>query len=340
MQIVTLSTRPDVFAETRAHVRHFMPWADRALVIAPQRVAVGFEGSDDVTVLTDEALTGLGTNELAAMDHMTRNFTIRGALGEHDAVDDVFVMGDDDARPLKAVDEGFFRVDGRDRGFFFYDLDAWPGDDTPFDTGQHNVRELLAYLGYERLAYGSHMPQIIRKAHLAEAWAIARRLTHHAALDEWALYFNVARALHPDDFGDPEPFRTLCWPQYPGEWAWWVRPPEYVFENFYPDLYRPGHLFDGIPTALEPEAVERHNVEKVLRWSAFGRRVERLDFPDDIANPWTGTSAVRRVGFGVLRRAQQAFGYVSFSQRHRVTELQGTVARLEDDVRRLRGRED
>ncbi len=335
MQIVLLSTRPHVLAETWAHIRHFMPWADRALVIAPARVAPAFALSGDVTVLTDEDLTGFSSLELAAMDHMTRNFTIRGALGVHDSVDDEFVMCDDDARPLKPVDPSFFRRDGRDRCFYFYDLDAWPGDDTPFDAGQHNVRELLAYLGYERLAYGSHMPQLIRKAYLAEAWALARRLTHHAALCEWALYFNVARALHPDDFCDPEPFRTLCWPQYPGEWAWWVRPPEYVFENFYPELYRPGHLFDGIPTALDPDAAERHSVEKVLRWSSFGRRVERLEFPRDIVNPWTGTSSARRAAFGVLRRAQQAFGYVSFSQRHRITELQGTVARLDDELRRL-----
>ena len=335
MQIVILSTRPAVLTETWAHLQHFMPWADRALVICPESMAGQFALGGDASIVSDEVLTGLGTDTLRSMDHMSRNFTLRGALGVHDSLDEEFIMCDDDARPLKQVEPEFFRLEGRDRCYFFYDLDAWPGDETPFDTGQHNARELLAYLGHERLAYGSHMPQIIRKAYLAEAWEIARRLTTDAALDEWSLYFNIARHLHPADFCDPEPFRTLCWPQFPNEWPWWVRPPEYVFENHYPELYGAGRLFDGIPPSLDPVDAERHNVEKILRWAAFGRRSARLDFPDDVANPWTGSSPVRRASFGMLRRLQKAFAYVSLEQRARMTELQGAVARLEEEVRRL-----
>ena len=35
MQIVYLSNRPQVMRETWQHVRHFMPWIDRALIVAP-----------------------------------------------------------------------------------------------------------------------------------------------------------------------------------------------------------------------------------------------------------------------------------------------------------------
>ncbi|MCC6225331.1 MAG: hypothetical protein IT195_02850 [Microthrixaceae bacterium] len=337
MQVVTLSSRPDVLAETLTHLRHFLPWIDDVVVIAPEAQRASFEKLVDSTVVSDEEISGLSTAELRGLDHMSRNFTLRGGLGRHDAVADQFLMADDDHRPLKAVDPSFFiDGEGRHRGYFFYDLDEWPGTSTPFDDGQHHARELLGYLGYDRLAYGSHMPQMIRKEFLAEVWDLVARLTDTKSLCEWTMYFNAAQARHPDAFCDPEPFRTLAWPQYPNEWPWWVRPPEYVFENFYPELYEAGRLFDGLPTALETERTERVNVEKILRWSTLGRRIANLDFPDDIANPWTQDSRARRGAFKVLRRMRQAYGYLSMEDSARLTELSGSVRRLEDEIRRLR----
>jgi hypothetical protein len=334
MQIVVLSTRPAVLAETVAHVAHFLPWVDRWLVVTPDRVASDIDAGPAGTVLSDEDLTGLTPDRLGQLDHTTRNFVIRGALATHDLVDAEFVMSDDDYRPIKPTGPDDFRRDGRDRAHYFYDLDSWPGVDTTFDEGVHNTRELMAYLGAERLAYGSHMPQLFRKDHWAEAFEIAERAMPDRPLCEWSVYFNIARHRHPDDFCDPEPFRTLCWPEYANEWPWWVRPSDYAFENFYPGLYRPGHLFDGIPTALDAERAERHNLEKIVRWAEFDRRAARLDFPDDVANPWTGTSSLRRASFGVLRRVQQAYRYISLDQRRQITELRGTVARLEEELRR------
>ena len=340
MQLVTLSTRPAVLAETWTHVHHFMPWIDELVVVAPERLRDGFRvDGAPLTVLSDEEVTGLSSAALAAMDHMSRNFTLRGGIAVHPAIDDEFIMGDDDARPLKPVGLDLFRDGDAHRGFYFYDLDSWPGSSTPFDDGQHNVRELLSYLGYERLANGSHQPQIIRKAHLAEAWEVARRLPDRHALCEWALYFNVARALHPTDFCEPAPFRTLCWPQYGNEWPWWVRPDEYTFENFHPELYEEGRVFAGLPTALDPDGVERNSVEKIMRWSDLDRRTARLEFPAGVDNPWTQHSLVRRVAFGTLRRLRRAYDYVSLEERSRLTELSGTVARIDDELRRVRERD-
>ena len=45
---------------------------------------------------------------------------------------------------------------------------------------------------------------------------------------------------------------------------------------------------------------------------------------------------VTKGAFGMLRRFRQAYDYVSREDRARITELNGTVARLEDEVRRLR----
>jgi hypothetical protein len=328
MQLVTLSIRPDVFAGSWAHVRHFMPWVDRAVVVTPQQLAGSFAGLPSVEVVTDEELTGRTAAELAALDHQSRNSAIRRALAAHPAVDDVFLMADDDSRPMKPVDLSLF-VDeqGRHRLFYFYELTAWPGRSTPFDEGQHVAAEVLGYLGCERRAYAAHQPQIVRKSHMAEAWKTIERLTDSTLICEWASYGNIARHLHPEDFCEPEPYRTLCWPMFPGEWPFWVRPAEYVFENFYEDLYRDGGLFAGLPTTLDPERVERSSVEKILRWSSFGRRVATLDIPEDVTNPWIKGSPVRRVAFRVLRVLNKAYQYVAIDQRSRLSELSGEVDR-------------
>lgn len=336
MQLVLLSSRPDVLAETLVHQRHFMPWIDEVVVATPEALRPRMAALPGVTALTDEELTGVSSAALASMDHLSRNSAIRRGLGHHHAISEQFLMADDDARPLKPIDLSFF-VDGtRHRCFYFYDLDRWPGSSTPFDDGQHHARELLTYLGYDRLAFGSHMPQAIHKAILAEVWDLLGRLTDSTSWCEWTMYFNVGRALHPDAFCDPEPFRTFGWPQFPHEWPLWVRPPEYAFENFYPELHQPGHLFDGLPTALDPDTVERTTVEKILRRADLGERVEQLDFRGAVANPWTGRSWTRRGAFSVLRRARRAHGYLTMTERSRLSELSGSVRRIDEELRRLR----
>ena len=71
MQIAYLSARPELFAETLGHVRHFAPFLDDVVVVVPERLATEFEGL--ATVLTDEAVTGRPASELSAMAHTTRN---------------------------------------------------------------------------------------------------------------------------------------------------------------------------------------------------------------------------------------------------------------------------
>ena len=102
------------------------------------------------------------------------------------------------------------------------------------------------------------------------------------------------------------------------------------------ELYEAGRLLDGLPTALDPERAERASVEKIQLWSTLGRRIADLDFPDDVANPWTQDSRARRGAFKILRRMRQAYGYLSMEDSARLTELSGSVRRLEDEIRRLR----
>jgi hypothetical protein len=335
MQIVYLSNRPAVFAETWAHVRNFMPWIDEAIVVAPPSLHAQFNlntlesdpsGHEGRVTLVDElALTSMSSEQLLALDHVRRNVTLRRALLRTDLVNDVFILSDDDYRPIKPIPESFFTEGGRDVGYYFHDLPSWPGFSTPFDEAQHVTNDVLGSLGAPRKAYGSHMPQIMRRAFWDEAFAVLDELRPDPMICEWALYFNIAQWRHPDAFHPPRPFQTMCWPPRLHEWQLRVRPPVYSFENFYPELYEDGNLFQGLPTGVDAADAPRNSVEKLVRWSEMGRRAGRVSFDPAVYNPWTKHSAARRVVFRLLSALRKAYGYVSIDEREAIAQIHGRL---------------
>ncbi len=337
MQILYLSNRPDILNETWQHVRHFLPWVTRAVVVAPASTHRSLS-NPDFTLLEDREITGLTGNDLAELDHVRRNVVLRRAAIASGAVEETFVLSDDDYRPLRAIDRSFFTDGVQDTGYYFYDLAAWPGDETPFDEAQHVTSEALNYLGFPRLAYGSHMPQIMRRSFWTEAFDLLETVTDDSMICEWALYFNIAATLHPEHFTEPQPFHTLGWPQYGAEWPWWVNPSSYSFENFYPEMYEPGHLFAHLPSSLQLDSAQQDNFAKILEWTRFRRAAARLDFPAGTENPWTKSSALRRASFSVLRPARKALRYLNSEDRAQIAELAGAVSRLERPAARPQSR--
>ncbi|MFN8051436.1 MAG: hypothetical protein U0Q22_08375 [Acidimicrobiales bacterium] len=314
MQIVYISNRPQVMRETWQHVRFFMPWVDRAVIVAPSGSHAAFGAwvaDEDITIVSDEEISGLDPAALQRLDHVRRNVTLRRSLIAAGRTDDVFLLSDDDYRPMRDVPETFFTDGTRDIGYYSYELAEWPGHETDFDRAQHVTHDALAFLGLPHLAYGAHMPQIMRRDLWTEAFEQFEKVSTDSMVCEWALYFNVAQHLHPERFQEPRPFETMCWPQYGAEWPWWVRPSRWTFENFYDDLYLPNHLFDGLPTALDPANVTRTNFEKISRWTEFARAAERLEFPAGVYNPWTKDSALRKLYFRAMRPARKAYHHLS-----------------------------
>lgn len=338
MQIVYLSNRPAVFAETWEHVRHFMPWVDRALVVVPPAQVRAFSAVDGVEALDECEVSGRTSAELAALDHVRRNVALRRALLAADAdvaVDDVFLLSDDDYRPIKAVERSFFGDDERDIGYSCHDLVGWPGHSTPFDEAQHVTGQVLSYLGAPRRSYGSHMPQIMRLDLWRDAFAVWDTLRDDDMVCEWGLYFNLGQHRHPDRFAPPRPYQTMCWPPHLHEWRLRERPTEFSFENHYPHFYGPGAVFDGLPTRLDPDRAARHSVEKLVRWSELGRNAGRLDFRATPDEPWTKGQRPRQATFGVLRTARKAYDYLSIEEREAISELQGSLDRIERRLDRL-----
>lgn len=332
MQIVYLSARPDLLRETLDHVGHFAPTFDNVVVVVPERLASSFASLG--TVITDEALTGRPTTELAAMAHTSRNYLLRTTLVSHAAIDDVFVMSDDDSRPLVALDDSMFIDDsGRHRRRWFHTMGAWRRANTEFDESILNTWVLLRQMGYpDPLSFACHMPQIIDKALYAEVAGRFARFADTYALEEWSTYFTVAPSIEPTRFAEPEPFGTLGWPQFPGEWPHQISPPRHIYENHHPELHAPGGLYDGLPSGCDVDTIDATNIEKIIRWHALEIAVRDLSFPDDVDQPWTSANPGRKLAFKGLKVARSAYRYVNLDERSRITELEGRIRRLEDDV--------
>lgn len=265
MQIVYLSVRPEVLAGTIASVRAHMPFVDEVLVVAPAKMREQL-AAGDVQVITDEELLG----GVAPTDHKRRNFALRTGLAVHPAVDDVFMMSDDDSRPLRALDETTFLLDGRYRRYMFGWLDEWTHNSTSFDLGEQATRQILGLFDFPRRAYASHMPQVFEKAFLAEVAELMSVPSSLHPMDEWSTYFNIAPRLHPDSFHEPEHYLTLGWPENPAVWQSTVEPGAFLFENYFPEHYGPEAVFDNI----DPEDhTLKAAIEKVVRWRDYELRL-------------------------------------------------------------------
>ena len=77
-------------------------------------------------------------------------------------------------------------------------------------------------------------------------------------------------------------------------------------ENFYPEHYLPGHMFEGLAEVAPPGAEEARALawRKFQRWHRCGVRATRLDFDANVFDPWTRGQAARRLAFAALRRGR------------------------------------
>lgn len=269
LQIVYLSVHPEILLPTLTYVEHLMPFVDEAVVVTPARLADRFYhgGSLPLRVLTDEEILGDDVERFAGADHQGRNWLLRQRLVRSDSVRDAFIMSDDDYRPLRPIPRTFFQRRGRTRAYYFHDLDDWPhraAVPTPYDLGLRAAGVLLEAHGYQHpKAFSSHCPQLIDKRLYAEMLEHFGEEARRVAVDEWSIYFNYVLRRHPGRF-EALPFRTLCWPARPTDWEGRYPPGEFLFENFYPDLYHPQEPFYGLPQEYSDD-YHVHSQEKIAR---------------------------------------------------------------------------
>lgn len=267
MQIVYLSKRPKILAETIGHTENLVGFITEVVVICPENLLQEFKFQSrlKVRLFSDEELLEKRDHAVEIADHQMKNWLLRASLADHHAIEDEFIMADDDSRPLVNIPLSYFKDGGKYNSFYFYSLENWYKRESAYDGGQHNTCEVLRERGYATFSFSSHMPQIINKAFLGEAVKAFDEVGMKKSIDEWSVYFNFCLKEFAKYFNKPKTFDTLCWPALPSDWPYDVRPKGFYFENFYPELYRKNMLFQGIPTQFNRERHLEYTVEKVKR---------------------------------------------------------------------------
>ena len=219
MQIVYISNRPKMLLETLEQVTLFMPFIKQAVVCAPDHMIDQFKKPEPtlpiILVAESEILEKSQLGALKTMDHQRRNYLLRTHLARHSDLNSEFLMSDDDARPLKLLDEARYVSDGQHRNYFYYDMRRWSSNQTEFDAGQLSTCAVLEYHNLPQLSYASHMPQIINRDLFLEAADFFKVNAADQPLCEWSTYFNYALSHYPENFIAAQPYLTLCWPEHP-----------------------------------------------------------------------------------------------------------------------------
>lgn len=267
-QIVYLSARENDLMNSLPFVEAFMPFIQEIVICCPDSMATHvkehYNGRLELICITDSLL--LDGAELPK-DHAMRNFFLRCKIMGRKEIDDVFIMSDDDYRPLKPLTDEVFLKDGKYQGYYCYHLNNWKGEQscpTSFDYSMYRTRAFLEENGYSMWMYDSHMPQIIDKRVFREM------LKKHPGMEEqglsdWSMYFNYLSTQYSCQINNV-PYVTLGWPGIITSWDVEIQPQNYLFENYYEELYEKGNLLEGFSTRYYTGIVGE-NISKVLRYS-------------------------------------------------------------------------
>lgn len=268
-QMVVLTARNEDLLRTLPYWDADLLFIEELLVCCPERniaeLQEKWHGRIRLSFFTDEQLLD-GTP--LPQDHTMRNFFLRCLLMQKAPLDDVFVMTDDDYRPLLPLSQTFFVKNARYQAYFCYDLRSWKGTQgayTSYDESMFRTRDWLLAEKMPCLQYSSHQPQVIdRRIYLEMLGAYPEICTQ--GLDEWSTYFNYGIAKYPQRFC-AEPYCSMAWPGAITDWKLWVQPAHFCFENFYDALYEDNRVFAGLHREYDAETAISESMEKITRWS-------------------------------------------------------------------------
>lgn len=262
-QMVVLTARHADIMKSLPFIEAFMPFIKELVVCCPEwnvePFKENYKGKLKLTFRTDDQLL---KGRPLPEDHQARNFFLRCMMMELDVLDDVFIMTDDDYRPMQPMTQEVFLKDGRYQGYYFYDLREWQGtynNYTSFDLGAFRTRDFLIEQGYPTYQYSSHQPQVIDKRIFKEMLETHPGIENNP-YDEWSTYFNFGLYHHPDKF-TPCPNVSMCWPGKLTSWNLYHNPGIFLFENYYEEMYDEGRMFEGFSQTYY-EGIEKENQQK------------------------------------------------------------------------------
>lgn len=273
-QMVVLTARHEDIMKSLPFIEAYMPFIKELVVCCPERnikpFKENYKGRLKLIFRTDDELLN---GQPLPQDHVARNFFLRCQAMKLDVLDDVFIMTDDDYRPVCPITKDVYIKNGRYIGYYFYDLKEWQGSYghyKSFDLGAFKTRDFLIEHDYPTLQYASHMPQIIDKRIFLEILDTHKGIENNA-YEEWDIYFNYGIAHHPDMFTS-KPNISMCWPGRLTSWNLYTFPGPFMFENFYDELYDDDNLFAGMSKEYNPETADSENREKMRIFNEAVRR--------------------------------------------------------------------
>ena len=298
MQILYLSNRPQILNTTLQQVAQFMPWISRVTIICPSQLKAAFVAAEgqEIDFIEDEGFLQ-SADYNPQKDHQSLNYFLRTKAIDTNSIEDVFLMSDDDNRPIQPIPQEIFSQEEKHVAHYYYGLEHWHYHETEFDIGQQSTYAILRYLNLPAMSYASHMPQIIDKSIFLGAHRTFEKYSHKYPICEWTSYFNYGIAKYPHRFIE-SPYKTLCWPKLPGFWPLYTEPDGYFFENYYPELYKDKGVFSGLSEAPRLNDYNQVNVEKIrrLRLIECGRFIA----PTQKNDPWRSRTISNRISYRLV----------------------------------------
>lgn len=276
-QMVVLTARNNDILATLPFIEEYMPFIKELVVCCPERnvepLKAQYNGRLSLIFKTDDQL--LNGKKLPD-DHQARNFFLRCLIMQLEDIDDVFIMTDDDYRPLKPISKDVFIKNGKYISYYFYDITKWNGtfsSYTSFDEGAFKTRDFLIENGYPTLQYSSHQPQIIDKRIFREMLETHKGVENNP-YDEWSTYFNYGLYHHPDLFF-PKVNVSMCWPDQTSSWDLLYFPGPFLFENYYESMYEKNALFEGFSKKFTENQLQENTEKEFLFVNTLRKHFEQ-----------------------------------------------------------------
>ncbi|MCR5425357.1 MAG: glycosyltransferase family 4 protein [Lachnospiraceae bacterium] len=261
-QMVILTARAKDLLSSLPYMEQNLPFLTELVLCCPARMVpemeAGYHGRLKLIYLTDEEL--LKGRSLPA-DHAVRNMFLRGLAFAREQVDTVFLMGDDDYRPLHALRaEDFYAAGGtKYMARICHDLLLFPvtqGGATSFDESLVRCGNFLAERGMPTFMCDSHTMQVMDKRYFLEMTGRFPRSMEQSIVTEWSGPYNYMAWAYPGTI-EMKPYHTLNWPGFDEDWEplWRDVDADPSVENYYETAYvaetfyeHPGRLY-----GIDPE---------------------------------------------------------------------------------------
>lgn len=257
-QIIIRSERMDLLTETIHYLEHFLPFISEAVIITSSIDPDSFSLHCKtrlklIWILLDEAGLQSPVSEKPFW------------WIADDRIDPVFLLSEENYRPLFPLSEDYFIENGMFKVYFcgdFFALD-FLSESHFFTSEARKTTDFLKEHHFPLLNYDSHMPQVINKACFLKM-VLEYPETCKGDLDIRSIYINYVVYSNPDRY-IPLPYQTLNWEFGPIHGESFVQPKRFQFEHYDAALYEAGQPLSNFSQCWHNDTL-LENINKIQHY--------------------------------------------------------------------------